>query len=91
MAQIGCVDRTLYPHPFSKAYWRQAADEFRNRRMLVFAALMIALRVALKPFGIPIAADLRINIAFFINAFCYCDGCFFSLFCKALNATDDMG
>ena len=37
--------------------------------MLIFAALMIALRVALKSLGIPIAADLKINVAFFINAF----------------------
>ena len=36
--------------------------------MLVFAALMIALRVAMKSMSIPIAADLRINTAFFINA-----------------------
>ena len=63
------IDRTLYPHPFSKAYWKQAAAEFGNTKMLIFAALMIALRVALKPLGIPIAADIKINIAFFINAF----------------------
>ncbi len=61
--------RTLYRTPFSKAYWAQAASEFKDLRMLLFAALMIALRVALKPLGIPIAADLRINTGFFINAF----------------------
>lgn len=60
---------TLYETPFSKAYWRDAAAELRDTRMLVFAALMIALRVALKSLGIPIAADLKINIAFFVNAF----------------------
>lgn len=60
---------TLYATPFSKAYWRDAAAELRDTRMLVFAALMIALRVALKSLGIPIAADLKINIAFFVNAF----------------------
>lgn len=59
----------LYATPFSKAYWRDAAAELRDTRMLVFAALMIALRVALKAYGIPIAADLKINIAFFVNAF----------------------
>ena len=61
--------KTLYRHPFSRAYWLQAANEFKNLRMLLFAALMIALRVALKSISIPIAADLHINIAFFINAF----------------------
>lgn len=59
---------TLYPNPCSKAYWRDAALELKDTRMLVFAALMIALRVALKSLGIPIAVDLRINVAFFINA-----------------------
>lgn len=58
----------LYQTPFSKAYWRDAALELKDTRILVFAALMIALRVALKSLGIPIAADLKINIAFFINA-----------------------
>ncbi len=55
----------LYQTPFSKAYWRDAAMELKDIRILVFAALMIALRVALKSLGIPIAADLKINIAFF--------------------------
>ena len=59
----------LYANPFSKAYWKDAAAELKDTRMLVFAALMIALRVALKSLGIPIAADLKINIAFFVNAF----------------------
>ena len=59
----------LYDHPFSKAYWKDAAAELKDVRMLVFAALMIALRVALKSLGVPIAADLKINVAFFVNAF----------------------
>ena len=59
----------LYSSPFSRAYWRDAAAELKDTRMLVFAALMIALRVAMKSLSIPIAADLRINTAFFINAF----------------------
>lgn len=58
-----------FPHPFSKAYWKCAASEMKKTRVLVFAALMIALRVALKPLGIQIGPYLRIEIAFFINAF----------------------
>ncbi len=54
---------------FSKAYWRQAAGEMKKTQILVFAALMIALRVALKNVSINIAADLKINTAFLINAF----------------------
>ena len=59
----------LYAHPFCRAYWKDAAAELRSTRMLVFAALMIALRVALKSVSIPVAADLRINTAFIINGF----------------------
>lgn len=59
----------LFPHPFSKAYWKQAASEFKKTKVLVFAALMIALRVVLKMVSIPIAPDLRINTAFIANAF----------------------
>ena len=61
--------KRLYDTPFSKEYWREAVSEFKNLRVLLFAALMIALRVALKSVSIPIAANLRINIAFFINAY----------------------
>ncbi len=57
-----------YAHPFSKAYWRDAAAELKDVKMLVFAALMIALRVALKLVAIPLAPSLKINTAFIANA-----------------------
>ena len=60
--------KTLYPHPFSRAYWRDAALELKNTRMLVFAALMIAVRVAMKGLYIPLAPGLKINTAFLANA-----------------------
>lgn len=59
----------LFSSPFSKAYWRQAAREFKSLNVLLFAALMVALRVALKSVSIPVAADLRIGAGFFVNAF----------------------
>lgn len=62
-------DGVLYPSPFSQAYWRQAVSEFKNPAMLLFAALLIALRVALKSVSIPVGADLRIGVGFFVNAF----------------------
>ncbi len=58
----------IYKTPFSAAYWRDAVAELKDTKMLVIAALMIALRVALKSLGIPLAPNLKINIAFFINA-----------------------
>ena len=54
---------TLYPHPFSKAYWKDAAAELRDVKMLVITALMIALRIALKPFAIYIGPQMAIQTA----------------------------
>ena len=54
---------TLYPHPFSKAYWRDAAAEMKDLKMLVVTALMIALRIALKPFAIYIGPQMAIQTA----------------------------
>ena len=34
---------TLYTSPFSMAYWRDAAAELRDTRILVFAALITPL------------------------------------------------
>ena len=61
-------DTTLYKTPFSFGYWRCAVAELKDTRMLVFAALIIALRVALKLVYIPLAPNLRINVAFVANA-----------------------
>ena len=59
---------TLYPHPFSKAYWRDAAAELGDTKMLVVTALMIALRVALKPLAIPLGPQLSIQTAMLATA-----------------------
>ena len=54
---------TLYPHPFSRSYWHDAALELKDTRMLVITALMIALRIALKPFAIYIGPQMAIQTA----------------------------
>ena len=58
----------LYPHPFSKAYWKDAASEMKSIKMLVVTALMIALRVALKPLAIPLGPQLSIQTAMLATA-----------------------
>ena len=59
----------LYSSPWSKAYWKDAAKELTKVRMLVVAAVLIALRVALKSVPIPIAPPtLMLNLGFFVNA-----------------------
>ena len=53
----------LYAHPFCKAYWQDAAAELKDIKMLVITALMIALRIALKPFAIFIGPQMAIQTA----------------------------
>ncbi len=57
----------VYKHPFCKGYWIDAASELRSTKMLVFAALIIALRVALKSVRIPLGVNLDITPAFLAN------------------------
>lgn len=58
-----------YQSPLCKFYWRDAAAEMKSTKILVIAALMIALRVATKGLSVPIAPNLRIfSVASFINA-----------------------
>lgn len=59
---------TLYRTPFSKSYWKQAASDAKNIRMVTVAALLIALRIVLKNFHIPIAQGMDIYFGFFLNA-----------------------
>ena len=58
----------LYAHPFSRAYWKDAAAELKDTKMLVITALMIALRVALKPLAIPLGPQLSIQTAMLATA-----------------------
>ena len=66
--QKNTVSHQQFKTPFSREYWRLAFQEFKNPRMLAFAALILALRVAAKPLTIPIVADLTEGIGFVINA-----------------------
>ena len=50
--------------PFSHAYWKCAANELKDTRVLVLAALIVAIRVAVRSMRIPIAENLHILIEF---------------------------
>lgn len=54
--------------PFSPSYWKCAFSELRSIRMLVLAALIVAVRVALKSIAIPVGDSLNITVGFFANA-----------------------
>ena len=58
----------IYKTPLSKAYWADAAAELKDTKMLVVTALMIALRVALKPLAIPLGPQLSIQTAMLATA-----------------------
>lgn len=59
----------IYKTPFSAGYWRDAVAELKDTKMLVFAALIVALRVALKTIiRIPLGPSLDITPAFMANA-----------------------
>ncbi len=54
--------QTLYRTPFSAAYWRDAAADFRSPRVMVFAALMVAACVALSyARSIPVVNNISIS------------------------------
>ncbi len=57
-----------YKHPFSRAYWRDAAAQLFDVRILCIAAILIAVRVALKSVQIPVGPSLNITVGFFVNA-----------------------
>lgn len=62
-------NQTIFPHPFSKGYWSTAASELKSTKMLVMTALLIALRVALKPLAIPLGnPQLTIQVAMLATA-----------------------
>ncbi len=56
------------PNIFSRAYWKMAAEELKKPKTIVLAAIMIALRVVIKSFFIPVGENLSIYFGFFVNA-----------------------
>ena len=61
-------DPELFSSPFAKGYWSTAAAQLGDLRMLILAALLIAIRVVLKSVAIPIAENLSVYVGFFVNA-----------------------
>ena len=62
---------SMYPHPFSAAYWRDAARELRDLRKLTFAALMIAMCVVLGMVpSVPLFGGAKITWGFLARSVC---------------------
>lgn len=61
----------LYPHPFSRAYWREAAMECTRMRSLAVAALLCALAIVIEKFNIPLGSkDLQLSMSFLVISLC---------------------
>ncbi len=61
----------LYKHPFSKGYWRDSLMEFKNLRVLVFSALMIAACIVLSYVpSIHVTEQVRVSWGFLARALC---------------------
>ena len=60
--------RELFRTPFSAGYWKLACGELKSTQVLVLAAVLTAMRIAVKSLTIPIGPDLTITFGFMINA-----------------------
>ncbi len=61
----------MYSHPFSRGYWNDAAEETRDLRKLVFAALMIAMCMALSRIpSVPLFGGAKITWGYLARAVC---------------------
>ena len=62
---------TIYPHPFSRAFWRDAAKELRDLKKLAFAALMIAICIILSHIpSVPLFGGAKITWGFLARSVC---------------------
>ncbi len=53
---------------FSKEYWKEAAKELTRTDTLIFAALMIALRVVVKLFRVPVINGVTFTFDAYVNS-----------------------
>ncbi len=62
---------SIFPHPFSRSYWKTALNDFRKPRTLTFAALMVAVCIALAQIpAIPLTDGLRVTWGFLGRSVC---------------------
>ena len=61
---------SLYSHPFTAGYWREALQSFRSVRTMIFSAVMIAVCIALSHFQIPLTESLSLSVTFLARALC---------------------
>lgn len=57
-----------HPKSFSRTYWKDAAALLKNVKILAYAAVICALRVAVKSLSVPIAPGVYLSFDCYINA-----------------------
>lgn len=62
------LENKKYASSLSKKYWKEAARQFSDVRMLTIAALIVALRIVVKFAKIPIAQGLSISLDAYVNS-----------------------
>lgn len=62
------IIQSRFSSPFYRAYWRFAVSELKSTKMLAVAAMIVALRVAVKSLVIPVGENLHISLDFFVNS-----------------------
>lgn len=70
MEKLSTPDEQKRLTPLDKRFWQLSLGEFKNLKMLCFAALIIAIRVVIKNFKIPIMPPaVYLGFDFLINSF----------------------
>ena len=57
-----------FPNVNNKNYWIAATAELKNTKSIVFASLIVVLRIVVKAFRIPLAAGLSITFDCYVNS-----------------------
>lgn len=63
-----CENNCKRPSALSAAYWKEAAANLKNPRMLALAAMVVALRAVCKMLEVPLAPGLNLNVGMIFNS-----------------------
>ena len=63
-----CENNRKRPSALSATYWKEAVANLKNPRMLVLAAMVVALRAVCKMLEVPLAPGLNLNVGMIFNS-----------------------
>ena len=62
------IENKKFASIFDAKYWKEAAQQLSDVKMITIAALMVALRIVVKFIKIPIAQGLSISLDAYVNS-----------------------